>query len=216
MVIRFVLIGLLLAAPATTALAGGPYVGASGGVSFVHQSDVTYTEKYAWTSADFVGDMTFHTGYAFNAAVGYNFDRFRLEAEYGHKAADANKVSATNSSLWALAPLVNSNLTVDSYMVNAYYDHANAEIVRPFIGGGIGFAKVEMNGNVDNNFSDTGFGYQVMAGLTGELVKHVNLDLYYRFMGTSFELKKDRYPFSSTTISPYHSSNILAGLRYTF
>jgi outer membrane immunogenic protein len=218
MVIRLVLVGLLLAASATTALAGAPYVGASGGANFVHQSDATFSTFYQFSNSgyiDQVRDVTYHTGYAVNAAVGYSFDRFRLEGEFGHKDADIDKVSGYIGSWPELPPL--SNLKVDSYMINAYYDFANADIISPFIGGGIGVANVEVKGNratpydFDTNFSDIGFGYQIMAGLTGKVAKHINLDLYYRFMGTTFDLQHDRI-----TISPYHSSNILAGLRYSF
>ena len=83
MKIRILLAGLLFAASAAPAFAAGPYVGVAGGVSLIHDSDVSYPGGPTDT-------VTYDTGYGFNGSLGYNFDGARLELEYGYKAADVD------------------------------------------------------------------------------------------------------------------------------
>jgi opacity protein-like surface antigen len=189
---RALLVGLLLMVSATPALAAGPYVGAAGGVSVVHDSDIS--------DLGLSGTAKYDTGYGFNVNAGYNFDPVRVEFEFGYKNADVDRVELLGLSV----PITSSDLTVMSYMVNGYYDLKINSPVTPYFGAGIGV----INGELDND-DDTVFGYQLIAGVAFNVNKNVAIDLSYRFQGSS------DFSMGGTDVS-YMSSNIMAGLRYHF
>ena len=147
----------------------------------------------------------YKTGYGFNIDAGYNFDGFRLEGEFGYKAADVDKFTALGAS----ASISGVDMTVLSYMVNGYYDVKVNAPVQPFFGVGIGVINGELD-IVGNKFDDTVFGYQFTAGVTGAVNKNLNLDLYYRFQGAASDFEKEGGKLA------YTSSNIFAGVRFNF
>lgn len=194
MKIRVLLAGLLLLASTTSAFAAGPYIGAAGGISIVHDSD--------W---DFPGTATdtiaYDTGYGFNLSGGYDFGGARLEGEYGYKTADVEDISGFT--------VTGVDASFQSFMVNGYYDFKTNSTATPFIGAGIGL----INGELDDNgfvFDDTVMGYQLMAGVGFALNRNVALDVSYRLQGAGSDFEE-----AGDEIS-YMSSNFYAGLRYKF
>ncbi|MDD2580935.1 MAG: outer membrane beta-barrel protein [Desulfuromonadaceae bacterium] len=192
--IRVLLAGLLLFASTASAFAAGPYVGVAGGVSIIHDSDDTAPGYYDATIA-------YDTGYGFNLSAGYNFDGFRLEGEYGYKAADIKDISGYSYS--------GADASFNSFMVNGYYDIKTNSAVTPFIGAGLGLIYGELN---DNGYTvdDTVPGYQLIAGVGFDLNKNVTLDVSYRLQGAATDFEKDGEKIS------YLSSNVYAGIRYKF
>lgn len=182
---RLILAFCLLVASVASAAAQGPYVGVSGGVSIVHESDVVLEGEGSW-------ELEYDTGYGLNVAAGYNVNPFRVEAEFGYKTADLDNE--------------NVDLSVFSYMVNGYYDLKVEGPVTPFFGAGIGI----INGEIDDDYDDTVFGYQLSAGLSAAVNKNVNFDLYYRFQGAGSDFEERGLKVS------YDSSNIFLGMRYNF
>lgn len=199
MKITWLLAGLLVAASATSAMAAGPYVGTSVGPSFFHDSDVS--DPFAGNA-----NVSYDTGFVFNFAGGYRFDSgVRLEGEYGYKKADISNLSLGGITYTTS----DSDLSVMSFMVNAFYDINLNSPFTPFVGAGIG----ALRGNVSTSgqdFDDTVFGYQLSAGISYAATKNVNFDLSYRFEGAASDFNMDGSDLS------YHSSNILVGVRYTF
>ena len=194
MKIRILLAGLLFVASAASVFAAGPYVGVAGGVSLIHDSDVSSTGEPTF-------EVTYDTGYGINASVGYNFDGARLELEYGYKEADMDTVAGYSVSGW--------DATFMSYMVNGYFDIKTQAAVTPYIGAGIGLINGEMN---DNGYKsdDTVFGYQLMAGLGIALDRNVTIDLSYRFQGAGEDLN------IWGADQEYMSSSFFAGVRVNF
>lgn len=187
------LAGALLAASATSAMAQGAYIGVSGGVAFIHESDI-----------DFPGgseELSYDAGGTFNVAVGARMNQMRAEAEFGYKEADFDEVDGFSAG--------EGDLSVMSYMLNGYYDLMPMSGVTPFIGAGIGLLDGELSfpGGED---SDTTFGYQLMAGATFKMSPAVNLDLSYRFQSAPGDFEDDGVSIS------YNSSSILAGFRFSF
>jgi outer membrane immunogenic protein len=199
MKIRFLLVGLLITASATSAMAAGPYIGAAGDLSIIHDSDVRVTGLAGTAIA------SYNTGFGFNLSGGYNFDGPRLEGEFSYKRADIDKLSGPGGGV----NLVDSDITVMSYMVNGYYDFKTESALTPFIGVGIGLLHGEFSEPGDKT-DDTAFGYQFTAGVSHTLDKKLYFDVSYRFQGAGSDFTKDRVSVS------YNSSNVLAGLRYTF
>jgi opacity protein-like surface antigen len=198
MKITMVAAGLFLVMSTSSALAAGPYVGASGGVSIFHDSDLNSPGAPTIKAS-------YDTGFGFNLNGGYNFDGFRVEGEFGYKNADIDKVSIPGAS----ATVTGADSTVMSYMANGYFDFKNSTQVTPFIGAGIGLLHGEID---DNGFktTDNAFGYQFMAGVGFNLNKNVTLELSYRFQGAASDFEDNADRFS------YMSSNITGGIRYNF
>jgi len=196
--LRVILTGLLLSVSASTAMAAGPYVGASGGVSFIHDQDLKRSSGATDTAE-------LKAGYGFNVSAGYNFDPIRAEFEVGYKNADVDKFKSSGATF----PGNGSNTTILSFMVDAYYDFKNSSKFTPFVGVGLGA--------LDGEFEDPGFrsddikfGYQVIVGAAYNVTQNVALDISYRFEGAASD-----FEIGSTKVS-YMSSNIMAGLRYNF
>lgn len=186
-----------VACTAGHALAAGPYISAAGGVSILHDNDIK-VERLGTATA------SYDTGYGFSVAAGYDFQPVRLEFDFGYKSSKLNKLSGPGGSA-----TVDLDTNVMSYMVNAIYDFKNSTIVTPFIGGGVGLLNGEFKQNsysVDTN----AFGYQFIVGTAFNLNKNFAIDLSYRFQGAGGEFSKDGVDVA------YNSSNIFAGVRYTF
>jgi len=199
MKIRALLVGLLLVASTTSALAAGPYIGAAGGVSIFHDSDVKDTTTSITATAEF------DTGFGFNVSAGYNFDPVRVEFEFGYKKADIDKVSAFGISV---SP-TDSEATIMSYMANAYYDFKTNSPFTPYIGVGLGLLNGEFK-SPGYKEDDTVFGYQFAVGAAYNFNKNVALDVSYRFQGAASDFEPQGSEVS------YMSSNIMGGVRYNF
>lgn len=197
MKIKVLVVTLLLAVSATSALAAGPYIGVSGGASMVHDSDIS--------ELGLSGTVSYDTGFGFNVNAGYDFDPVRVEFEFGYKNADVDKIELLGISV----PITNSDLTVMSYMVNGYYDFKNSSAFTPYVGAGLGLVYGELDDNGVNS-DDTVFGYQVIVGAAYNFNKNFALDLSYRFQGAAEDFSQNGMDLS------YMSSSIMAGLRYSF
>lgn len=178
------------------AAAQGPYVGLSGGVSLLHESDLDVGGGS--------GTIEYDTGFGFNVAAGYVMNPVRVEAEFGYKAADLDSVSGPGGSIG----ISGADLTVMSYMLNGYYDMKVDPTITPFVGFGIGVIDGELEGS-GGSIDDAVFGYQATLGVSAAMNRNLNLDVYYRYQGSE-DLEEDGFELS------YDSSNIFVGVRYSF
>jgi len=202
MKIRALLVGVLLVASTTSALAAGPYIGAAGGVSIFHDSDENDTISGTTDTREY------DAGFGFNVSAGYNFDPVRVEFEFGYKAADVDKFTVPGFGSVSGA---GSDATVMSYMANVYYDFKTKSPFTPYIGVGLGLLNGEFKDlGYDFKEDDTVFGYQFAVGAAYNFNKNVAFDLSYRFQGAASDFEVAGFEI------PYNSSNIMAGLRYNF
>jgi len=131
--------------------------------------------------------------------AGYDFDGPRLEAQLGYERFYLNNVNPVPGS-----PLEEADTTGDLkglvMMANLYYDFGVVGGARPFLGGGIGFAKLEADyhgfyctllppgcygGEKVVTGSDTVTAWQAMAGLSMPLRSGRGYwFLGYRYFGT--------------------------------
>lgn len=166
-----------------TVLAAGPYVGASAGIGLVYNDEAI---KQIFGSSDAVGG-------AWNASLGYDFDGYRVEAEYGYK--------------YVSYVLASGNIA--SYMVNGYYDFKRESKFKPFVGAGMGVVNGEIE---EDGYSarDSSLAGQVTIGGGYNLNKRTVASLYYRF-------ERAFSDFSDQGAKvPYGSNNFMFGLRYNF
>jgi opacity protein-like surface antigen len=111
------------------------------------------------------GEVEFDTGYGGGLAIGYDFGPARLEVEGSYRNSNAEQGDA--------------DLKIKALMVNAYADFQTGSLATPYLGAGIGCAKVDVEGEDDEVFAG-----QLAAGVLFALSPAVAVDLGYRFMMT--------------------------------
>lgn len=193
----------LLVAPMTSFSADDSvYIKGNIGLGIAMDSDIDNMPLNAGTAK-----MTLDSGFLGTVAVGYDFaGPFRAEGEYAWQKNDLDQVSYNNS----FGNFREGDLKVQSLMVNGYYDVDTSSQWVPFIGAGIGWAKVDLNtpalslGDNDNVFA-----YQFMAGVSYLIDDQWAIDAQYRFFGTQDATIQDA-DFS------VNSNNLMVGVRYSF
>ena len=138
-----------------------------------------------------------------SGALGYKYKYFRLEGEYiyrddedDHYESGLSKYDVSQES--------------DSFMLNAYVDFMPNYWISPYVAGGIGISRLEIE------HKDTQFGYKqswdednftwmLGAGLSLRLNRCLNFDAGYRYMDM------EEIDHGETTAHEWYG-----GLRYTF
>ena len=157
------------------------------------------------------------TGTAVSAFLGHQFGvGLRVEEEVFYKRAVANKFTYSG-----ITTDIDSNVWSIGAMSNLYYDwYHNVEVMdgysfSPYIGAGIGFARVNMsevaiNSNaIWNSGSDTSLAYQVCIGSGVRITKDIILDISYRYFDTK-DIKIDQIK------TGFSNHNVILGIRYVF
>jgi len=194
---------LLVAAPAQ-AEGEGLYLSLGAGASFPEDSDVTGTGVNVTADLD--------TGYSIIGAVGHGYrNGLRGEFELGYRDIDVNSVSGVTTG--------SGDVGVFSFMVNGYYDFKNKTKWTPYLGLGIGGAKVSADavtpiGSSVLDDSDLVFAYQGIAGLTYQVNNQLGLFADYRYFATA---DPDFTLDSGTDVeSEFSDHRVMVGLRWHF
>ena len=193
----------IIAVPMSSMAAGDSmYIKGNVGLGMAMDSDIDNMPNNAGTAK-----MTFDNGFLGTAAVGYDFSGpFRVEGEYGWQKNDLDRLSYANM----IGNFQEGDLKTQSLMVNGYYDVATGSPWSPFVGAGIGWAKVDLNTPAlplgDN---DDVFAYQLMAGVSYAIDAQWSIDAQYRFFGTQ-DATIQGADFSM------NSNDLLVGIRYNF
>ncbi len=180
----------------------------SGNIGFAMASDSDLTDS---TVPGVTVNTEFDTGLALGAALGYDFNRFRVEGEIAYQKNDIDKIDSPGVILDATGDAV-----ALSFLINGYYDFINSSAFTPYISAGMGFAQVEFN-NLDisslgfsgSNDEDTVFAYQIGIGVGYAVTEKVTIDVKYRY----FDTEDSEY---DTTESEFASNNFLFGVRFNF
>lgn len=155
-------------------------------------------------SLDFDHDLSEHLG------LGYAFQNgFRLEAEVAHRLNDFQDIDG-DARAW-------------SAMANLYYDFNRGGRVQPYIGVGVGGARIDAKGAfgpVSFDDDDTVFAYQGAVGFAVALSEQLDLDIGYRY----FEAPNAGFSGSVDIEGPepfdfdadYTHQAVTVGLRYQF
>lgn len=180
----------------------GAYVSGGLGIALFHDTVL------AGRSRDFA--MSYKESAGESIAVGYAQKNYRVEAEYAHRSALAGKTLSSDG---------NERFTVNSYMVNLFYDWLPEAMVIPYTGIGAGIVKGALhytsrlpdNSIAGNESLDSQYGYQLTAGVSGTLSENCNLDIYYRYHAAVAD-----FNLPDVGALPYSSSNLMVGLRFRF
>ena len=173
---------LLLASLAVVAFAGAaqaetnvcvrPYVSLKGTYSKLEMdgriSDTTGTYKTAKTDWVWGG----------SAAVGLKMCAFRTEFEYNQ-----NFTTAKDTRNYTMVDVSRGSQNYRSYMLNGYFDIPTYTPVHPYVGAGVGLARVKNRLNIltgpdfVTKDSKTNIAYQLMAGVGYNLTCNWTLDV---------------------------------------
>lgn len=159
-------------------------------------------------------------GWGAGANLGYQFNNgFRTEVELGYRTNDIDKTKLKSGFAAADGTKLDASgdLNAISLMGNVWYNFNRNGTVQPYIGGGLGVARVELNDyeiegvNIADD-DDTVPAYQVGAGLDFMLGDRTALGIGYRYFGT----KDPEFQINSKLRTEYEAHSVLASLRYRF
>jgi outer membrane protein OmpA-like peptidoglycan-associated protein len=206
--LRIGLVTAILCSASAVAMAqqtSGPYVGIGGGVNLLRDADIS--------APGFNTTAEFDPGWAALGSVGYGFGNgIRLELELGYRSNDVETVSPGTAG---------GDVQAASAMINALYDIPTGTPFTPYIGAGIGYARVKLDvsGTVggttlSGDDSDNVFAYQGIVGVAYGLTPNLKLGLDYRYFGTQdpeFDVAG-----GGTLESEYQTHTVMLGLRWEF
>ena len=134
------------------------------------------------------------TGWAVSGAAGREFgNNLRAEAEAVYLSADNKHAIPGKTS------------TLGGF-VNGYYDFNRGGEWQPFVGAGVGFAQVRSRGD-----DDTGFAYQLKAGVAHPFNERLTGEVAYRYLDvTNVKAGAGDRRFDGD----YHANVVTVGLRY--
>lgn len=201
MISRKTLLASVAVAAATLAAAPGAsagdwYVNVAGGGNWLDDNSflaITSSEDET-TTLDFANDP--RIGFVLSAAVGMHLNNLlqglRAEGElaYRENDVDAAWFSTTESlvspsALEADSGVVQYQHNAFSIMANVWYDFQVVGL-KPYVGGGIGWADVEADGvyqgkSAGQSFSESGFAWQLGGGLHLPIDEKLTLGIGYRY-----------------------------------
>jgi len=144
----------------------------------------------------------FNTGYGAQAAIGRQFDRFRIEAELGYTRDRQDTYTAIVPPTGEIPADVEETTT--RAMLNAYVDFPAGRLT-PYVGAGVGYAwtalefvapRAPMPAEPPRTLiddSDESFAYQLIGGAALAVSDRVALTLQYRwFDAGDFEARDTR------------------------
>ncbi len=202
-------VACLLAANASAAELN-PYV--SGKLTY---SDISYNGTNVWKTGvgkDKLSDDVLGGSVAAGLSMMAPGGAVRGELEYNLNGEAKKSMGVTSANIPG-----EMKLRSQSLMLNAYYDINTNSAFTPYVGAGIGFAKVKakltssvMNTNADS----TKMAWQVGAGVAYALNDNVAIDLGYRY--TDMGEYSKPLGVDNTYKLDVHSHEVLLGARYSF
>jgi opacity protein-like surface antigen len=209
----------------------GWYVSIFGGWSVAKDQSFTVETTGAAETVDV--DLELDDGFMVGAALGAHFNEWlRAEVEVsGHfhdvegeaeriVAVLTNEVEGEEDALFALA--------------NFWIDLPFGDVFRPYVGGGIGFGRLDLDLSISNTAETTdytfiddddwGFAYQIGAGVAFSFTENMAIDVGYRYKvinNAEFDIDDDAETPLAVTIDDgiekdYKSHNFLVGVRFGF
>jgi len=214
------------------------YVGAGGGAVFMEDpttdvscfrpinstniASIQATSQSRLFCVDPIFKAHMETGWAVNGQVGYAglfIPQFRVEGEVAYRSNHVNAIDVT------FPPTVTFPATGDvnslAFMANGFYDFLNSSSFTPYLGGGIGAARVSLDKlaftaapSITTSGSKWEFAYQAIAGVRYNFTPNWDVHADYRYFAT-LDPKFSFFgaPASSTQ---YHTHNVMAGISYHF
>ena len=190
--------------------APGPYVAGTLGLSLPVDAELSApgTER---------ADFSFDGGLGLSAGLGYQLaNGLRFEAGLAYQKNDLDKVQMMGAEA-----KMNGDVSSTAFLASAYYDIPTGTKFSPFLGGGVGLAKVRLNDfaleggeHWDNN--DVVFAYHLSLGVSFAVNPQLNLDAGYRYAATEDLRFSSGGPWDKDVEITNASHHPFAGVRYVF
>lgn len=219
----------------------GWYVSVFGGWSLAKDEHLLVEYDAGALTDFFEADIDLDNGFMVGAALGVQINEWlRGEVEVSGHWHDAN--GSAYAYFDVPAPYIPSHDTFDLdgeedalfVLANLWIDLPIGEVIRPYIGGGIGFGRVDVDvdamitgGSTSYTLiddADWGFAYQLGAGVAFDITPNMAIDVGYRYKrinNAELELDADITDFllfgeGEEIEKDYKSHNVLVGLRFHF
>ena len=180
---------LLLAGVATALLVANvnaaefkPYVAVKALYTDVDSNmDWAYSDEYGSEKESYdVGDKGWGASLAIGVSNKLSHGAVRAELEFSQKA-DAD------SSYTSYDETFKNKIQAQTLMLNAYYDIDTGTKLTPYVGAGIGYAKLEAKDEYWNleygkSIDKNNFAWQIGVGAAYNLTNNVSLDAGYRYI----------------------------------
>ena len=208
----------LLAVPSAAAQSGdgaGFYLGASGGLNFLSDSEID-------TGLGTV-DNEYDGGFVLSGQAGYDSGRIwqygslrgELELSYRENEIDQHVLGGND------LPGSTGTASTTALMANLFHDFETGTPLTPYVGGGIGYAWSELDNYgvtgldvLDDD--DSGFAWQLGAGLGFAVSEQATVSLDYRYFSTSADVDTTAAAGSVGSDVNLDSHTVMLGLRYRF
>ena len=217
------------------------YVGLEGGANLVQNQlfDITRPGTPVVVVQDGIR-VRHEIGYDVGGNIGYDFGMFRAEFEVAYKNNNLDQTSfeqvipaipistgfnvggVRSPALGVNSTAADGNARVLSFMANGLFDFGGKDNdIGAYVGGGAGIARVQHHqyqtakfGPAFINDSDTGFAYQVLAGIYKPISDHVDVGLKYRFFTVP---NVETFTTNGLeTSTRYRSHSLMVTLAYNF
>lgn len=217
---------LIAAVGAGPSAADGFYVEIEPGYAMLADADLTVTSAF-FDGGEAGGDVESDPTWVIGGSVGYRVGGFRVELDASHREVDFDDVSLTNVNLPGGGGSIgdDGDLTAFIGLVNAFYGIRFGRF-EPFVGAGLGFADLDLDGDYGANVLDvdedsTEFAWSLSGGVSFAIHEHVDVSLGYRYVGmTDPDFATAPYVDSATRIGSAEIEVVLheffAGIRYNF
>ena len=182
----------VILAAASVANAQDFYFGIQAGLNVTHDGEFDNSGS----------DMTFDTGYAYGATLGYEIgNQFRLEGELTYRGNHIDSVAGVSQG---------GKISSTALMANVFYDFATARSWAPYIGGGLGTARVSLERAGSAN--DRVLAYQLIGGLGYSVSPNTVVTFDYRYFGVD----TPKFDAATSFSQEYGNSTLMLGIRANF
>jgi len=150
-----------------------------------------------------------------SAAIGLKVCAFRGEFEYNQMFGSARDTRVYDTSTGSVS---RGSQFYRSYMLNGYFDIPTYTPIRPYVGAGVGLARVKnrlyfLDDDYLTKKRETNIAYQLMAGIGYNVTPNWTLDVGYRWVDnghTGWNSAAGKADFDAT------EHQLTMGVRYTF
>jgi opacity protein-like surface antigen len=162
-------------------------------------------------------DIDMNTGFNGGGAIGMRFRDFRLEGEVSYRDSDIDRIHRNNGTVID-DPVAGSSSAL-SFLGGLYYDIPYSALVRPYVGGALGVARVSLEmrdyplaAGIDDSAWE--FAYKIGGGIAYTVTPRVEVVLDYHYFAT---LDPNYTNFDNLNVeSEFKTHNINLGFRYNF
>ena len=165
-------------------------------------------------------DTKYDSGTGFGITLGRTYGALRGEVEFTARMNDVESHSLNGS---ATLPGSSGEAKSNAFMVNGYYDIATNTAFTPYIGAGIGMAKVKFENfgvtPIPDVLDDDGtqFAYQLMVGGDVKVSDTWKLFAEYRYFATAdVDVTTSNVTGAVDNSISYGTNNVLIGARVFF